>query len=115
MVYWYSFQVPERVLSQTYVKTWDVCDLLGYILFLETKNTWARDDPAILVLIGACLCGMLRVFPSPFVSNVFAFLVSAIAWGVVYSYSVQEILNIAILMIFRDFLVSGLVIATLLW
>jgi hypothetical protein len=63
----------------------------------QTKNTWARDDPAILVLIGACLC------------------VSAIAWGVVYSYSVQEILNIAILMIFRDFLVSGLVIATLLW
>ena len=45
----------------------------------------------------------------------FVFLVSAIAWGVVYSYSVQEILNIALLMIFRDFLVSGIVIATLLW
>lgn len=26
-------------------------------LFIETKNTWARDDPAILVLIAACLCG----------------------------------------------------------
>ena len=24
---------------------------------LETKNTWARDDPAILVLIAACLTG----------------------------------------------------------
>ncbi len=23
----------------------------------ETKNTWARDDPAILILIAACLCG----------------------------------------------------------
>ena len=45
----------------------------------------------------------------------FAFLVSAMAWGVVYSYSVPEILNIAFLMIFRDFLVSGVVIATLLW
>jgi len=63
----------------------------------QTKNTWARDDPAILVLIGACLC------------------VSAIAWGVVYSYSVLEILNIALFMIFRDFLVSGVIIATLLW
>lgn len=26
-------------------------------LCTETKNTWARDDPAILVLIAACLCG----------------------------------------------------------
>ena len=24
---------------------------------VETKNTWARDDPAILVLLSACLCG----------------------------------------------------------
>lgn len=23
----------------------------------ETKNTWARDDPAILILISACLTG----------------------------------------------------------
>lgn len=33
----------------------------AYILPLETKNTWARDDPAILVLIGACLCGMSKL------------------------------------------------------
>jgi len=24
---------------------------------VETKNTWARDDPAILILLSACLCG----------------------------------------------------------
>ena len=47
--------------------------------------------------------------------NFFVFLVSAIAWGIVYSYSVQEMLSIALLMIFRDFLVSGFVIATVLW
>ena len=23
----------------------------------ETKNTWARDDPAILILVSACLFG----------------------------------------------------------
>jgi len=63
----------------------------------QTKNTWARDDPATLVLIGACLC------------------VSAIAWGIVYSYNVREILSIALIMIFRDFLLSGVIIATLLW
>lgn len=28
-----------------------------YVTNAETKNTWARDDPAILVLISACLCG----------------------------------------------------------
>lgn len=58
---------------------------------------------------------MFDAFPSPYILNFFASLVSAIAWGVVYSYSVPEILNIALLMIFRDFLVSGVVIATLLW
>ena len=93
----------------------DVCDLLDDIFCLETKNTWARDDPAILVLIGACLCGMFHDFSSLYISNFFAYLVSAVAWGVVYSYSVPEILNVALLMIFRDFLVSGIVIATLLW
>jgi len=32
---------------------------LEFIHFAETKNTWARDDPAIIVLIAACLVGML--------------------------------------------------------
>jgi len=32
---------------------------LEFIHFAETKNTWARDDPAIIVLITACLVGML--------------------------------------------------------
>ncbi|KAF9486266.1 UNC-50 [Pholiota conissans] len=63
----------------------------------QTKNTWARDDPAILVLIGACLC------------------VSAVAWGVVYSYRVQEFVTLAFMMILRDFLLSGVIVATILW
>jgi len=63
----------------------------------QTKNTWARDDPAILVLVGACLC------------------VSAIAWGVVYSYGIIGTFNLAILMILRDFFLSGVLISTVLW
>ncbi|KAF9003340.1 UNC-50-like protein [Cyathus striatus] len=63
----------------------------------QTKNTWARDDPAILVLIGACL------------------IVSAILWGVVYSYGITGTLTLAFLMIVRDFLLSGVLIATLIW
>lgn len=89
--------------------------LPAHICCLETKNTWARDDPAILVLIGACLCGTFHIFQSLYVSNSFARIVSAIAWGVVYSYNIQEILSVALFMIFRDFLISGVAIATLLW
>ncbi|KAH9930492.1 UNC-50-like protein [Epithele typhae] len=63
----------------------------------QTKNTWARDDPAILILIGACLC------------------VSAVAWSVVYSYSIRQIIMLAFLMILRDFLLVGIFNATLLW
>jgi len=63
----------------------------------QTKNTWARDDPAILWLISTTLC------------------VSATAWGLVYSLSPPEILKLAILMILRDFLLVGAVVATLIW
>ncbi|ESK87671.1 hypothetical protein Moror_1893 [Moniliophthora roreri MCA 2997] len=63
----------------------------------QTKNQWARDDPAILVLIGACLA------------------VAAIAWSLVYSYSVFEAIELVFLMITRDFLLSGIVVATVLW
>jgi len=63
----------------------------------QTKNTWARDDPAILILIGACLC------------------VSAVAWGVVYSYAPLQVIKLAVLMILRDYLIVGISIATLLW
>ncbi|KAL0958037.1 hypothetical protein HGRIS_000213 [Hohenbuehelia grisea] len=63
----------------------------------QTKNTWARDDPAILVLISACLC------------------VAAIAWSVVYSLGLFEAIKVAVFMIVRDFLISGIIIATLLW
>ncbi|KAI0654873.1 UNC-50-like protein [Cubamyces menziesii] len=63
----------------------------------QTKNTWARDDPAILILIAACLC------------------VSAVAWSVVYSYSIWGAIQLAFLMIFRDFFLGGVAVATIIW
>ncbi|KAG7097820.1 hypothetical protein E1B28_005138 [Marasmius oreades] len=63
----------------------------------QTKNQWARDDPAILVLIGACLA------------------VAAVAWSLVYSYSFSQTLELIFFMIVRDFLLSGIVVATILW
>ncbi|KZP17485.1 UNC-50-like protein, partial [Athelia psychrophila] len=63
----------------------------------QTKNTWARDDPAIIILICACLS------------------VAAVVWSVVYSYTILEGARLALLMIFRDFLLVGGVVATILW
>ncbi|KAI0674652.1 UNC-50-like protein [Trametes maxima] len=63
----------------------------------QTKNTWARDDPAILYLITACLC------------------VSAVAWSVVYSFSFGRALELAFVMILRDFFLTGSVVATIIW
>ncbi|KAF8217733.1 UNC-50, partial [Mycena galopus ATCC 62051] len=63
----------------------------------QTKNTWARDDPAILVLISACLC------------------VAAAAWAFIYSLSILAAVELALLMIFRDFLLTGVIISTILW
>jgi len=49
----------------TFTNVWPKHDIVFVFLLMssqETKNTWARDDPAILVLIGACLCGMFHIF-----------------------------------------------------
>lgn len=40
-----------------HLRSWDA-DVFC-ISELETKNIWARDDPAILILISACLVGRL--------------------------------------------------------
>ena len=64
---------------------------------LETKNIWARDDPAIVLIICAMLC------------------VSAVGWGVTYRLPIWGVMRLALLMVLRDFLGSGLVIATITW
>ncbi|KAH7882325.1 UNC-50 [Phlebopus sp. FC_14] len=62
----------------------------------QTKNTWARDDPAILILLFGCL------------------FVAAMAWSTVYSYTFLEAIKLAFIMILRDFLLVGVICATLL-
>lgn len=79
----------------------------------QTKNTWARDDPAILVLIAACLVGACA---RP-CGNLMPYLHAAagIAWGLAYKHSPGEALTLAILMVLRDYLLTGVIIATILW
>lgn len=40
---------------------------------------------------------------------------SAVAWAVVYSYSFLETIQLALFMIVRDYLLTGIVVATILW
>ncbi|KAI9096608.1 UNC-50 [Phlyctochytrium arcticum] len=63
----------------------------------QTKNQWARDDPAFVVILFLCLT------------------ISAIAYGVVYSSSVLGVLKLILWMGFVDFLLVGIFIATVLW
>ena len=42
-------------------------------------------------------------------------LVAAVAWSVVYSYSIVGCFKLALLMILRDFLLVGMVVATIFW
>ncbi|KAF8550340.1 UNC-50-like protein [Imleria badia] len=62
----------------------------------QTKNTWARDDPAILILLFGCL------------------FVAAVGWSVVYSYTPLHAVKLAFIMILRDYLLVGVLTATLL-
>ncbi|KAL1934676.1 hypothetical protein VTP01DRAFT_6858 [Rhizomucor pusillus] len=63
----------------------------------QTKNQWARDDPAFLVLLASLLC------------------VSAIAWGLAYGLGFVGILRAMLFMVLVDFLLVGSVVATFSW
>ncbi|KAI8098901.1 UNC-50, partial [Halteromyces radiatus] len=63
----------------------------------QTKNQWARDDPAFLILFAFLVC------------------VSATAWGLSYSLGFIGILRTLLFMIFVDFLLVGILLATAYW
>jgi hypothetical protein len=42
-------------------------------------------------------------------------VVAGLAWSIVYSYSPVEALWVAFLMVFRDFLFVGVLVASLIW
>ncbi|KAI8800603.1 protein unc-50 [Cladochytrium replicatum] len=63
----------------------------------QTKNQWARDDPAFVVILS------------------FFLMVAAVAYGVAYSQGFFGVLRLIAYMIFVDFVVVGLVVATCTW
>lgn len=63
----------------------------------QTKNQWARDDPAFLVLLSICLC------------------VSSVGFAIVCRLKFSEFVMFLLRTIFLDCIGSGIVIATALW
>ena len=47
--------------------------------------------------------------------NTHTSLVSAIAWGFVYSFGLVGTIRLAILMVLRDYLLTGIIVATIIW
>ncbi|EGW32642.1 uncharacterized protein SPAPADRAFT_61702 [Spathaspora passalidarum NRRL Y-27907] len=61
------------------------------------KSSYTRDDPSFLIL----LTGFLSI--------------SAVAWGLAYSPSVVDIFKLIVYMVFIDFYLTGIIIATVTW
>ncbi|KAI9314496.1 UNC-50-like protein [Dichotomocladium elegans] len=63
----------------------------------QTKNQWARDDPAFLVILATLLC------------------LSAVAWGLMYGLGMVGILRAMLFMVLVDFLLVGSLAASFTW
>lgn len=85
--------------------------------FVETKNVWARDDPAMLLLISGCLSGASAFSPLPPREKLTAVsTVAAVLWSVIYAhYGIALTLRTMFVMVVVEFFGVGLVISTALW
>lgn len=63
----------------------------------QTKNKWARDDPSFVLILG------------------FLLSISAVFWGLMYTTGIFGVLKLILYMVIVDFLLFGLVIATIGW
>ncbi|KAI8139685.1 UNC-50 [Fennellomyces sp. T-0311] len=80
----------------------------------QTKNQWARDDPAFLVLLASLLCGKWH-FSFLVVDLTETAPVSAVAWGLVYGLGTMGILRAMLFMVLVDFILVGSLVATFSW
>ncbi|KAK9319997.1 UNC-50 family-domain-containing protein [Lipomyces orientalis] len=80
----YLFIAPKKVYRQIYYH-------------VQTKNTWARDDPSFVLLLSGFL------------------MLSAVAWGIAYSPGFFPIIRLMFNIVFVDFLLIGSIIATIGW
>lgn len=74
-----------------------VADARHVLSIAETKNQWARDDPAFVVLLSLFLT------------------MCAIAYGLVYKVGFVGMMRLILYMVLVDFLLVGVVVATFNW
>lgn len=107
----YLFTSPQRVYRNFHYRK-------------QTKDQWARDDPAFLVLLSIWLCGknVTRAISScanfyfffQFYFNNF-FTVSTVGFGLVLDMGLLETLKLLLWVIFVDCIGVGLLISTVMW
>ena len=51
-------KVSQCIFPQTYVYVLSLPSAVTHTTHEETKNTWARDDPAILILMAGGMVGV---------------------------------------------------------
>jgi len=69
-----------------------------------TQPFWSLLLHVLLVRHEFLVRAVISLFPA-----------AAIAWGIVYKIGLWATLSLVLFMILRDFLLSGIIIATILW
>lgn len=113
----YLFTSPQRVYRNFHYRK-------------QTKDQWARDDPAFLVLLSIWLCGMSvliwsrsslvistpdEVLNAFFNCSLYSSAVSTVGFGLVLDMGVLETLKLLLWVVFVDCIGVGLLISTLMW
>lgn len=108
----YLFTSPQRVYRNFHYRK-------------QTKDQWARDDPAFLVLLSIWLCGMTAScglfqvwsvpIPGLITCSLYFSAVSTIGFGLVLDMGFLETLKLLLWVVFVDCIGVGLLISTLLW
>lgn len=106
----YLFTSPQRVYRNFHYRK-------------QTKDQWARDDPAFLVLLSIWLCGKselsvnnwLKVWQNVRTLSGCCSAVSTIGFGLVLDMGVVETFKLLLWVVCVDCIGVGLLISTLMW
>lgn len=109
-------QITGNVSSRTRVPTTTHSSYLPCPLS-DTKSQYARDDPAFLVLLIISLCREWMIYSLIHVpiNHIESLPVSAFAISIVTHGSPGDRLYLLLYVVFVDFLLVGVIVATLMW
>ena len=85
-----------------------------FIVYIETKHQWARDDPAFLVLLSLYLCSKCNTIFSYDCFNIL-FLVSSLGFTIALHLGFFGFWKFLCWVVFIDCIGIGLCIASVMW